>query len=118
MTSETQTITKVSLSEDDKYVKEEENENGVEVADEKDEATEEENDDQEEEDDDNCEVDNDDCEEDDNDCCHQMVHDVPCEPPDNDCRPCGRLMSPKEAILSCKICGYDVCSECIIIKNK
>ena len=47
------------------------------------------------------------------DCCHQLVPDVPAEPPLNDCWSCGRLMSRGEEILACEICGYDKCSECI-----
>ena len=46
-------------------------------------------------------------------CCHQMVHDVPDEPPYNVCGSCERFMSPKEAILACKLCGHVKCSECI-----
>ena len=66
-----------------------------------------------EEDDDNAEEDDDDSEEDEDDCCHQMVPDVPSDPPDNDYGSCGRLMSRGEAIQVCKLCGYDNCSECI-----
>ena len=59
----------------------------------------------------------DDGEEDDDDCCHQMVPDVPSEPPDNDCDSCGRLMSRGEAMQACKFCGFDICSECITKKT-
>ena len=51
-------------------------------------------------------------------CCHQLVPDVPAEPLENDCHSCGRLMSRGEAILSCKFCGTDKCSECISKENK
>ena len=52
-------------------------------------------------------------------CCHQLVPDVPAEPPENDCHSCGRLTSPGEAILACKFCGRaDKCSECIKKENK
>ena len=67
-----------------------------------------------EDDDDDSEEDGDD----DSSCCHQMVPDVPSEPPDNDCGSCGRLMSPGVLIQACKLCGYDKCSECHNKKNK
>ena len=72
------------------------------------------NDNDEKDDEDNEDNEDDDNgEEGDDACCHQMVPDVPDEPPYNKCRPCGRRMGREEEIQACKLCGYDECSECI-----
>ena len=63
------------------------------------------------------EEDDDDGEESDDACCHQMVPDVPDEPPYNECWTCRQRMAPWEAIQACKLCGYDECSECIKEEN-
>ena len=72
------------------------------------------------EEEDNGEEDDDDGEESESEdaCCHQMVPDVPDEPPYNECWSCGRRMATGEAIQACKLCGYDECSECIKEENK